>query len=268
MNNPIQVAIAKIFSEIPSEILNLTFRRIHPTLPLDQIIINEVIRRKVYNDCNIVGGKVKEIPLLLSYHESTVYGLPETTLHEGRYSLYRIPPAARDNLPISSISHMTYPSLIASNGMNGLYCYQGNTVADFADQVLESHTLSRSYTTPIGELLSGDLIRLNPSQHNHIDWIVSVKLEYDLNFSNLNQSAILSFGKLCLLAVKAYIYNNLIIQIDKAYIIGGVELTTIKDIVAGYIESSREYDELLTEKFIGAVTLDPRRMQNILKHMM
>lgn len=266
MYNPIQVAIARVFSNIPQRLLEESFRKYSHLGPIDQVIVQKIIQGKVAVDCNLVGGKVKDIPLLLDYHESTSWGIPEANLNEGRYSLYRVPPEVRDNLPMVSVSHVTYPRNLAGNPL-GIQANDGNYLSDMVDQVLESHTFSRSYVSPMAEIMAGDLIRLNPAQNNHIDWIVTVKLTYDVDFSNLNQSAVLSFAKLVELATKAYIYNELIIDLDRVAMVSGTQLGSIKQIVDGYVDASKEYDEMLEVNFTGGATLDPKRLATIYSHM-
>jgi len=150
----------------------------------------------------------------------------------------------------------------------GVYNNFGNTMNDMVDQVLESHTFNNSRITPMAELLAGDLVRLIPGQSSHVDWVISARLAYEPNFSNLNQSAVLSFANLVVLATKAFIYNELIISLDEVSTMMGVEINTVKQIIESYAEADKEYDEMLTEQFTGGAQLDPRRMAILFNHML
>jgi hypothetical protein len=69
----------------------------------------------------------------------------------------------------------------------------------------------------------------------------------DEHMSNMQPRTYLAFGKLCELAIKSYIYNNMIIAMDQAYLSGGQELGQFKAIVESYSDAEEQYGTYLNE---------------------
>lgn len=72
-------------------------------------------------------------------------------------------------------------------------------------------------------------------------------LENDQAINHLKPKSIAFFKQLVLLAVKAYIYNELILEIDQARLVGGHELGKYREIVESYADADEMYNEKLTE---------------------
>lgn len=268
MNNAIDISLSQIYNTIPRELLELAFR--DPSDPasryaqLHEVIINKVINGRILKDCNVFGGKPKLITLQLSFMEPGTITQTEQIMGLGSYCLYRIPPEEREHVPITEVASCHYPGYM--NVWPGHHPYaSGSSLVNMAQDVLQSHTFSNAPPTPIPELLAGDLVRLNPPQHHHLDWVVNCRLGYDQQFSNLNVSAIRPLAQVAEHATKAYIYNKLIIQLDKAYIVGGAEMGSVLRIVEGYADSEARYIELL-DQFSGSTKLDPMTMRTILQY--
>jgi hypothetical protein len=63
--------------------------------------------------------------------------------------------------------------------------------------------------------------------------------------STLPPGAYPFFSKLCELAIKAYIHNTLIIQINTAELQNGQELGRFKEVVDGYADANDQYQDYL-----------------------
>lgn len=265
--SPIEYALIEIYSQIPVEILNLAFAPENFRSTLDDLILDKVIQMRVLSDCNIVGGHMKDIPLIYEYVESTVPMQGTSYLASNYHSLYRIPPEVRDNRIIVAVHKIKYPYTFTNvpsmtfNAQNF-----GATMESVTDAVLNSHTFGRTPALPTPILRAGDLVQLDPPQSTHIDYFLECRLGYDKDFLNLNNQAIAGFQKMCLYAVRAYIYNELIIKLDRAAMEGGMEISSIKDIVSSYADSNEKYEEAL-KRFQGGSLLDVKRIKNVLRHM-
>ena len=267
MHNTMRMVLSNIHNTIPETILSLAFNPDNQPISIDKLIHEKVIVNRVMMDCNLVGGKRKDIVLTYDMVERTTYTSQEMALMIGTYSLYRIPEEARDYQPISSVVSVSYPSYLNVGPYDYLRPRGGATASKLANAVIESHTMQGGMITPTVELLSGDLVKLVPGQYNQVNWVLSCNLAYDENFNNLNPQAVRAFMDLTLCAAKAYIYNRLLVPIDQARIIHGSEHGIIKDIIYKYEAEEEKYKELLDE-FTGGAMLDIYRQKNLIYNIL
>lgn len=269
MNSALEIALVKIHSSIPPEILEYAFanREIrNEIVSLDDMILQKVIRYRVIKDMNIDGGKFKEILLRREYMEHLTRNKDDNLMHTGRWSIYRIPPHAREGLPIAEVMNLKFRGAYAgyqpySNGYIG-----GANLTTMAQGVLDAHTFQTAPPIPNVELLSGDLVRLTPSQHHGTMWAMNCRLCYDDCLTNLNTSAIMPFADLCVLATQAYIYINTTVPLDKAYIQNGYQIGQFKTIIDSYSGANEKYEEKYKE-LAGAMFLDPARLNAFLPYI-
>ena len=273
MEDVLQYALRYIYSNIPTEILQLSFGQQSPmpfnmVQSMDDKISQLVLQRRVIPDCNIVSGKIKYIPLLESYAELPRPDTLAMTSTMGQFGLYRIPEEAREYVPISSVISIGYPV----RNFSGMFPGNNNnpcpmvTLNQMANEVLESQTMSRTPPMPMPELLGGDLVRLIPSQFTHIDWVLTVKLMFDTHMNNMTRSAMIPFAKLALYATQIYIHNDLIVKLDQQFVQGGSEIGAIKEIISGYQDAFDKYEEELLQ-FRGGATLSSREKAVIFSYM-
>lgn len=274
MANVIEACLRRIYHSIPSQILELAFRpEKHETL--DHAIHEKVIHDRVLFDSNLVGGRAKQIVLNKSWVEVAETPAPFIFGNSQTYCIYRIPPEARENRMLSSVIELRYPYTIhdglqmPNSGMGTNM--GGNTVGGLACQALEGQTWANAVPLPTPILVSGHQVKLIPSsvsQIQDIDWILTCRLNYDAEFMNLNNQAILPLVELVLCAVKAYIYNELALKIDTAYIVGGQAMGKLKEIVESYSDQNDRYLELLREFNGGAVVLDGELRRRRIRDML
>ena len=269
MNNAIDLALNTITHEIPPDVLKYAFANREPeerTWSVQQMVLDKVIQDRVLKDMNIHGGKIKRIVLLPQYKEEMKYDIHDGYMHTGPFSLFRIPPDEREGLPIVEVHGLTYRGNYAGYVPNANGWAGGVNLNTLGQAVLDSHTFASSPPKPNVELLSGDLVRLMPSQHSQIMWVMSCRLAYDKEFTNLNTSALETFQDLCLEATKSWIYNNTIIALDKGYVESGYEIGEMKRTIDTYADSKQRYRELRTE-MAGAMNLDPGKMFELLSYI-
>ncbi len=267
MVNAMDLALTEIHFSIPYKLLELTFK--NPNfgyqISIDEAIMTQVIRARVLKHCNLVGGKYKEIILRPDFWVPTQPEKAALVQNIGQFSIYRIPPEERDFLPIVDVSEIEWPGVQNGYGMPYAGYYSGNSLGNAARKMLDAQTFRSTPPKPTVELLSGDLIRLNPSQHSNIQWVLNCRLEYDKDAINMNQAAAKVFAKLCVAAVKSYIYRQLIVTIDQAFIETGYEISVIKSLVEEYKDAEEKFEELL-EEFAGAAKYDPLFAKKLIYH--
>lgn len=269
MNNPIEIALTRIKSVIPAEILEYAFQKrelYQEVYPIDQMILDKVIRYRVLKDMNISGGLHKYIPLRREYLEKLERTKDDFRMITGPYGLYRIPPEARENRPITEVISVEYYGSYYGHGPTNFSYPNGINYQGLSWSILESHTLGSSPPKPTVILESGDLVKMIPAAHSHLLWVLNCRLAFDDDLTNLNSSAINPFADLCVIATKAYIQKTVVIPMDKAYIQGGYALGKFGSIIESYSSAEQEYNEAL-QKLERAMALDPNRLHALLPYI-
>lgn len=265
MANAIETALKEIYIQIPREILELAFMPRQRMITLDKCIQDDVITPKVLYDCNIVGGRQATIVLKPDWVIESQ--LPDNyNMYSGTtYCIYRIPPEAREYRPIVDCISCSYPGYlygygtgygsIPNLGMSGV----GVSMGDVACQTLSAMN-GTGVASPTPIRLSGHEVKLTPitmGYSQNVDWILTCRLAYDKEFTNLNTRALRTLAQLTVLAVKSFIYTKLIVQIDAQYLEGGQEMGIVKDIVSSYSDTYQQYQETLLKFHGRSVHADP-----------
>lgn len=255
MISAIEAILKTIYATIPREILNLAFQPSMWQVTLDQRIKDAVIIGRVHTDCNIYAGQVARIPLDSSYLEDTRQSSLDMSgsLVSG-HAVYRIPASARQYRDITGVITLSFPYEYTAYsdspyGLQGV----GNTMAGFAKVALSSRTHSNQAVTPVPLLQKGNMIVINPPHVYVNNWVLVCRLGHDDEFTNIGNSSIRPLARLTLEATKAYIYRELIVKIDAAYLSGGQELGVVKSIVESYADANEKYEEALKEMRSTAV---------------
>lgn len=269
MINPIDIALTRIKSTIPPEILEFAFQKrnqYEEVFPIDEMLLIKVIRARCIKDMSIYGGRHKKIVLRREFMEKLERNKDDLYLHTGGFSLFRIPPEEREGLPISEVMSVEYFGPYGNYLPNAPGYSFSPTITTIGAAVLDSHTFRQAPPVPRAILLSGDLVKLMTSQWTNIRWVLNCRLSYDENLTNLNTSAIEPFADLCVYATQAYIYTNVVISLDKAFIQGGYQIGQFKNIIDSYADANQHYNEQL-QQVVGGTMLDPERLEMLLPYM-
>lgn len=259
-------ALREIHFSIPSYILELAFNppsRTWRTAPisLDEHILSKVLRPRVMTDCNLVGG---------AYSMVSLEGLNPDFIDT--YSMvYEIPPERtqfREIMSVLSIGYLPFAGaysdmnpgigMVSPQSMNSLT----GAMQRVADSVGGVPPISNAYVELIGprSVLVRDQARVTSS------YILRCMLANDEQLNNLNPRYWIAFSKLCILAVQAYIYNELFIRIDQSYLVGGQELGAVKEYVSSLSEANLNYQTYLLEKWQASAFMnDTNAYQRFIK---
>lgn len=279
MNSPISVALRNIYHNIPTEILEITFHTDKQNVrSLDACICDKVIHGRVLPDCNIVAGQYREILLSPSWaSHARVDNHAHTALPLYMYTIYTVPPEAREHRPIVHVLPPLKPQFGSLNALGGIYAnYAQNSIpmssaGSLADTALDSMTANQAMQAPIPILLDGSKIKVTPpvmSLAINVPWYLRCRVAYDNEFTNLSADAIMPLSKLILVATKAYIFKELSIKIDVGATLEGHQIGRIREIVDDYANTQEQYAELLDEFHGGAVIMDPQTEANMIYWML
>lgn len=246
-------AIDEIKFTIPMEILKLSylepgFARAAP-LSLDEYIRRKTIMPRVIVDTNIAGGDTIYVDLK---------GLMPEKIDDWNY-VFQIPSKLlnfRTILTALSVNYMAYNSVNRDYmpGMGSSTPNYINDVSSAAHRAMDSRgnipIVSDAECLVVGH--NTVMIR------NHLVTARVVQLRCivtnDERLSNLSIRLSPQFSKLCILAVKSYIYNTLLVRLDEGFLKRGQELGVIRRYVEGLSDAEENYQTYLREEW-GAVSL-------------
>lgn len=244
--NPIQKAVAEAKFTIPLEVLQRAFAPVShfgraTAINIDSIIREKVIDARVRVDCDLVGGTQLDIPLRGMNPERVQ--LPSGSPYSWAL-VYRIPMSMTQNRMITRV--MWIANTIAP--ISGTYSYSssnGSALANAAMGVMQSQAPIPSMSTARVDLIATNTVMVSDTNQWPTDAALRCFVENDRDMSLLPPGAYRHFAKLCVYAIKAYIYNTLIIQINSAELQNGQELGRFKEIIDGYADSNELYGEYL-----------------------
>ena len=269
MNYPLDHAIMTVCRNIPPQILEMAVnqanKKFHTSNNVTEWVCNHIINAIVLKDVNLVAGQVKTIVLKPAWLEKLPGDHEGYAGDDGPNTVYRIPPEARDNKAISQVMTIQFPYITyQSSGIaNADVASGGFSLVDQVDQVINSYNLATPRNHPVVTLLAGDLIKITPSQYTRQFWLLTVRINYDETFNNLHDASIPILSNMILLAAKQWIYTNLIVEIDKASMMTGVEIGTVRSIIEEYKDAGTQYEEERT-KFRGTSSMDPEYRRRML----
>lgn len=244
--NAVEKALSDLRFHIPPAVLKTVFDdRIHGnyrqqmSVSVNDQIMHSVIRGRVLSDCSLVGTVEHEVPL------ASVQAM-EISNNE---VVYRIPKNLTQNRSIISAINITFIDPTASIGTGGWNQCGVSAPQTAAQNVMDSFSpvpiVSTSSLTIIGEntVLVRDVTRIPSNSY------LRCILQKDEAMSHIQPRSFRAFAKLVEYAVKAYIYNEYIVEMDMAELRGGRALGKFRDIIEEYSDANQMYDDYLTEKW-------------------
>lgn len=275
--NALMYAMSEIGAQIPAEILQAAFTiDEQPTTvnltTLDDKILRKCLRKRVLVDANIVGGIETIIPL---------NNIPPA-YYENNYTVYQIPPElTMDKEIISALSITALPANAGfnngaldgsaygyPNGGNGVYGSSFNPLTSIANRIGDSAAIGGMVHNAHLELVGYNTVLVYAHYRTLAYMGMRVVLENESNLNNIQPRSFKNLSMLCVLGVKAYIYNKLIIAINNGYLSGGQDLGMFKSIIDGYSSAEEDYRTYLREVWAGVAYMnDTTRYNRLLGSM-
>lgn len=254
--NALLYAISEIRARIPEQILFEAFHydeqpnTVNLTT-LDDKILRKCLRKRVLVDANIVGGIETLIPLMNI----------QPTFYEDYYTVYNIPPELTMNKEIISALGLSampmnsgFGNPMTSMGGYGMpgqsntaYGNSFNPIMSVADRIGDAASISGAIHNAHLEIVGYNTI-LVYAHYRVLAYLgIRVVLENESNLNNIQPRSYKQLATLCVLGVKAYIYNKLIIAINSGQLSGGQELGIFKSIVEEYSSAEEDYGNYLEQ---------------------
>lgn len=263
--SPIDKAISDVKRKIPRQILEAAFvekRGFGPIsrrtpVSIDYRIREEVIQSRVLEDVNLMGGKLTVVPLANVRPEY----LPLNR------TVWRVPMDLTENKRITRVLSITM-STGASVPMNTLYNNAASSYVDAAGGLLDAHKPIPNVSDGLVQLIGENTVMAQALYPPALSLYLRCMLENDEELNNLPTTAYHSFTQLVEYAVKSYVYNELIIDVDAARLVGGQELGAFLNILEGYSDAEELYTEFLRTKWAKVALLsDPESKKRHLSMM-
>lgn len=254
--NPITFALERIvMSGIPKPILNMAFLSRHMvdryTLDtLESQIRSKIIDGRVLQDLNIVHGTQMTVPL----------GACERLDGDFYTATYYVPKHLTAGKRITSVLNLTSAAGLITTAANantsqGAYATSYTSFAKSGALFGAMNQMSRA-VEPI-PLVSNALVYLIGENTIHIKETViipatmhfRIMVDNDENLNHIQVPYYTVFHELIEEAVKAYIFNNLVLEQDNVFINSGGELNKFRDIVDSYSDSEILYREKLEASY-------------------
>lgn len=238
---PITYALNHVRKVIPRQILDKTFLsnwQYNNTFPisLDQRIREDVINNRVMVDCNLLGGT--EIWVRLN-------GLVRENPDAWTW-IYRIPKSLTQGRSIVAALSVSFGEG-AVVGATNLIPVRGNSLQDAAAGLLNSSNPIPMIATAKTHLIGDNVVLISDNMALPTNIFLRCWIENDSEMTNLNPRSYRAFAKLTELAVKSFIYNEMVIKMDMGEIFGGVQLGRFKEIVDSYSDAEEMYMTHLNE---------------------
>lgn len=248
MLNPILKAIQDAKWQIPLQLLQSAFAPVSVfgrpiALNMDAVIRDKVIDSRVRMDCNLAGGTQLDIPLRSIQPEQVP--LPSGTPYSWSL-IYRIPMALTQNRVITRVLWIAN-TVSPISGTYTYASYNGSALTNAAMGVMQSQAPIPSSSTARIDIINTNTVMISDTNQWPYDCSMRCFVEYDEEMSQLPVGAYRFFSKLCLYAIKAYIYNTLIIQVNQGELYLGQELGKYKEILDSYADANELYMTFLDE---------------------
>lgn len=266
--NAIKYAIDRIMeTDIPRPILAVTFlsRFANPNDPTMYTIASKLQEKIIYN--RVITD------MELTYSTMVTIPLSQCTRVQGDTysSIWHIPKSLTQGKSIISVSEIANSSgsIIVADGINSFAGMPGVTspyqlgygptgaIVGASNQLLNSVSPIPNISNALVYLISDNTILIKDAALSPASMHVRAFVEMDEGLNHLQRAYYPVFYELVLLATQAYIYNNVTLEQDNAFISSGGELNKFKEIVDGFSDASELYKEKLAEWPASALLNDP-----------
>ncbi len=251
--NPLTKALDDIQYRIPMLVLQIAFKddlqnwRQAP-LSLREMIMNKLIRPRVLMDIDIVGGQVVIVPL---EYVSPKYIDTYTIVYQVPGELVNY----RTIMSVLNVGYMPYAGAYNSLGGGvGVSSPCGSSdLMSAAQRVSDSYSNIPAISNATAEIIGDNTVLIRDQLRITNNYQLRCVLGNEELLNNIQPRVIPMLTKVIELAVKSYIYNTLTVKIDQAYLTGGQELGSIKNIVESYSDAEQMYQDYMREQMSKAM---------------
>jgi len=246
--NPISKAINDIKMTIPKEILDIAYNDNYSTVESIESKLEMVIRNRVLVDTNLVKGVTTYVPM----QDAIVL---DTDEYGG--IVVEIPEQLLDSRAILSVHSLVSNSLsgtLQSLNSTSTSCETNNGAVLLESKKIAGN-LSSTYTevTSNIEIIGERILYIRDRISNLRDTSIRLVVENQRLLNNIPPRAYINFSMLVSKAIKADIYNKLIVKLDQGYIHTGHNMGIVQTIIEKYEDMNDLYLEYLTDTWTSVM---------------
>lgn len=234
--------------EIPRQILEEVFKdewleRNMPT-SLEDRIFQRVIRPRVMMDINMYMGQ----EIVINLQGSDVKEVDHYT------RIYRLTPAHTNNREIITAACIVYiPAGSQVYSRSSMFTThtdaRNNDFLNYAAMQVDSvSSIPIVHSTRV-EVVGYNTIRVYDRAQFKNPYALRAYVTHDNKLSSIPPTAYMELSELCILAVKAYCYNQMVITQGDNFLRRGMELGVFKDIVQRWEDCATQYKEYFKENW-------------------
>lgn len=244
MSGAINYIMARICGQgsfdLPKRILQEVFKddsldRMMPR-SLEDKIFTAVIRPRVMRDIDMYYGE----QILIDLHRSEFMAIGDMA------RIYRFSPSHTNNREIISAEcvgfvpygiHSNYQSATSMSNLPT----RSNELMNYGSQVMSSVSSIPTVASTRTEVVSFNTVRVTDRSRFQTSYSLRAWVTNDNKLSNIPPQAYDKLLKLCLLAVKAYCYNEYIIAMGDNFLQRGQELGVFRDKILSWENAAEDY---------------------------
>lgn len=259
----VQKSLDEIKNEIPPFILDLIFmQRARNTrgrpLSVDDAILNAVIRRRVMVDCNMVGGE--EVIIDLS-------GVPGER-PDNYTTIYQIPKSLTNGRKIVTPLNISFLDPTRLGTVISATACQNTGVTQLGNAVMDAHGPIPQISSANIQLLNENVVMVRDVILMPANAYLRCVVAHDDEMSDIHTRSYYNFAELVKFAVKAYIYNEYIVDLAQGHLYAGQQLPVVQQIIEGYADANQLYKEYLKNVWQKVSVMNSREaMQRYLKNL-
>lgn len=231
MTNEIQAQIPRYVLELA--FINTNYRKV---TSLSERIMNNVIRARLMTHLNLASQETIQVP-------SSVC---EVVVQNDDEAVYRVPKSMLGGRSIVS-------ALVMADGANTYHSQNFSSDPAYSGLQLDGakaagnlSTLDIVQTAKL-DLIGDNTILVYENSFNYGEFYFKVAVENDVNLTNINPRSYKHLGRLAVLITKAYIYNELVVEMGKGHIFNGHELNIVNEIIDRYADAEELYQQYYDE---------------------
>lgn len=270
--NIITKAISDVQYRVPREILRIAYLESNlytsvyghqrRQISLDQAIRETTIVPRVLVDANLVGGQTVDIPM------TGIVGKP---IDENN-TAYEVPLERTNNRTILSCLSVSFfrSALLPGNNYGSLPSMlpnNSNEITNSGLRAMDSRSAIPMISSAECRVIGHNVIMVSNKIRTARITTARCVIENEEDLNNLSIRSAIDFSKLCEYAVKSYVYNELIIKLDRGRIERGQEIGAIKSIIDGYADAEENYQTFLKEQWAGVAIHSDRATYEALLHI-
>lgn len=269
--DPVSVALMRIrMGEIPRELLRLAFmpKRYDPTRQeryQDNVFASDiehlmrliVVEGRVSIDVNLISGTEMFLPLSMAEREYVdIWNV-----------IYRFGREATGGRRIVTAHEVTYGQTQTMSGsLGGAFNTQASIALQATRDVLRATTGMQTLSTAYVQIVGVNTLLVNDINQMIGTAMVRCTLGHEPNFNDIKPHYVHAFGEMIVLAVKAYVFNQLVVDMDEGQIKSGMSVGRIREELDKLSDANAMYMEYLTKTWpkLGLMN-DTERFKKVMK---